>query len=215
MARINLLPWREELRNRKKKEFFTLIGVSAGVALAVMLGVHVGYASSIENQKARNTYLEEQIKIIEAKIEKIKTLEKERDRLVQRMKAIEKLQTARPLVVHLFDELVSSLPEGVYINTFTQAGSVVNVSGRARSNARVSNFMRNIEASDFLENAVLDVVQNATLKGKTEKDFTLHFAQTLPKVEEVDAGKKKPDAKPAAGAAAAPAAPPATAPVKK
>jgi type IV pilus assembly protein PilN len=214
MARINLLPWREELRARRKKEFFAVIGIAAVVTLVLWGVVHLYYSSSIDNQGNRNKYLEAEITKLDAKIEEIKTLEKEREQLLARMKAIEKLQTSRPLIVHLFDEIVNTLPEGVYLTSITQTGKEIVVNGAARSNARVSNFMRNIEKSDFLENARLDVVQTGASSGKgmgkSSKDFALRFSQTLPKAEEEaeqKTSKKKPAAKTPVAKPAAPPAP--------
>ena len=113
MARVNLLPWREEQRNQRKKENLTIVGICAVIALLVWGAVHWHFNERIDYQKSRNEYLQSEISNLDKKIEEIRELEREKERLLARMKAIETLQTSRPIIVHIFDELVNSLPEGV------------------------------------------------------------------------------------------------------
>ena len=124
--------------------------------------------SLIKQQDRRNAYLSEQIRQLDKKIEEIKALEKEKESLIARMKAIETLPTSRPIIVHLFDELVSTLPEGVYLRNVSQTGNKVTIQGVAQSNARVSNYMRNVEASEWVESPKLSIIQSKSQEGRRE-----------------------------------------------
>ena len=117
MAHINLLPWREAQRKQKKQDFFVVIGLATALMLAVVDGVHVYMASLIDNQTTRNNILKNEIKLVEKKIEEIKALEKQKEQLIARMRVIEELQSNRPAIVHLFDELARIVPEGFYIES--------------------------------------------------------------------------------------------------
>lgn len=183
MAHINLLPWRDELRKEKQKEFGILMLSFVAVAALVVGGLNVYQNARIDRQKARNAYIESETKKLDAKIQEIEALTKERDRLIARMKAIEGLQRNRPLVVRFFDELVESLPEGVNVSQITQKENQITITGEAQSNARVSSFMRNLEASDWLQNPQLDIIQAKNEKGVRISTFTLRFSQVIPKAE--------------------------------
>ncbi len=183
MAHINLLPWREAQRKQKKQDFFVVVGMAAGLMLTVVGGVHVYMASLIDNQTARNDILKNEIKLVEKKIEEIKTLEKQKEQLIARMRVIEELQSNRPAIVHLFDDLARIVPEGLYIESLEQKGSVITIKGSAQSNARVSAFMRALEASDWFKDPALDVI-NAKASGvRKERTFTLVVKQDAPKGE--------------------------------
>jgi len=183
MPRVNLLPWREELRKQRRTEYLTMLGICAVLAAGVWFGIHLYYQALIEHQQARNAYIDQQIKALDKKIAEIKALEKEKENLIARMKAIETLQTSRPIIVHLFDELVSTLPEGVFLTSIVQKGDTVEVQGSAQSNARVSNYMRNIDASDWLQDPSLTIISAASRDGRRSADFTLKFKQTKLKGE--------------------------------
>jgi type IV pilus assembly protein PilN len=184
MARVNLLPWREELRQRKRTEYFVALGVCAAAALVAWLCVHLYYVDLIENQGKRNAFLSSEIKKLDKKISEIKRLEKEKENLIARMRAIESLQTSRPLIVYLFDDLVSTLPEGAYLTEVTQRGRTITVKGVAQSNARVSSYMRNIEQSERLKKPKLSIVETAAKGANRSATFTLSFQQTVPKAGE-------------------------------
>jgi len=189
MARINLLPWREELRSQRRTEYLTVVGICAAVALLVWGAIHWHFNERIDYQKSRNNYLQTEIKSLDVKIAQIRELEKEKDRLLARMKAIETLQTSRPIIVHIFDELVRSLPEGVYLKEITQKGAEIVIKGVAQSNARVSNYMRNVEKSEWLEKPSLDIIQTSTEDGRRIATFTLKFRQSSPSSDtDEDAG---------------------------
>lgn len=184
MAKINLLPWREALRKEKQQEFFTMLGFFAVVAAVIVGIVHVYHNQLIENQQSRNRYIEDQIAQLDKKIEQIKELEKEKQRLLDRMRAIEQLQGNRPLIVRFFDELINSLPEGVSVISVNQKGNDITINGEAQSNARVSSFMRNLDASKWLARPKLDIIQAKNASGVRISNFTLRFRQVIPKSEE-------------------------------
>lgn len=178
MPRVNLLPWREELRKQRRTEYLSMLGVSAVAATVIWFVIHLDFNALIEQQQHRNSFLTAEIKLLDIKIAEIKQLEKEKENLIARMKAIETLQTSRPIVVHLFDELVSTLPDGVYLTSLIQSGDKVTIKGIAQSNARVSNYMRNVEASQWVKEPKLSIIQSKTEDGKRIADFTLTLKQT-------------------------------------
>lgn len=181
MPRINLLPWREELRRQRRTEYLSILGACALAAAGVWFAIHMYFNALIEQQQRRNAFLTAEIKLLDKKIAEIKALEKEKENLIARMKAIETLQTSRPIVVHLFDELVSTLPDGVYLTSINQSGETVTVKGVAQSNARVSNYMRNVEASEWVRDPKLSIIQSKTQDGKRTADFTLTIKQVKTK----------------------------------
>lgn len=184
MARINLLPWRVERRKQKQQEFFSLVGAFAFAAAIVVAAVHIYNNQLIDSQMNRNQFLAEQTSFLDKRIAEISELEKEKQRLLDRMRAIERLQTNRPLIVRFFDELVDSLPEGVSILRLAQQGMNITINGVAQSNARVSSLMRNLEASEWLRNPQLDIIQATDESGTRVSRFTLRFNQVIPAVEE-------------------------------
>lgn len=183
MARINLLPWREELRKQRQTEFFVILGAAVVGALLIWGGVHYFYSQKIDFQNDRNARLQDEIVKLDQRIKEIEELEREKARLLARMRAIEQLQTNRPLIVRLFDELVNSLPEGVSVTSVQQSSSNITINGVAQSNARVSSFMRNLESSEWLGNPKLDIIQAETAEGTRVSNFTLRFNQKTPKAD--------------------------------
>jgi type IV pilus assembly protein PilN len=183
MARINLLPWRAELRKQRRNEYLTIVGAFAGLAILVWGLVHFHFTERIDFQNERNAYLKTEIASLDKKIKEIQELEKEKERLIARMKAIETLQSSRPIIVHIFDELVTSLPEGVYLKEVAQNANVIVLKGVAESNARVSSFMRNIEKSEWLTEPKLEIIQSSDESGRRIANFTLRMTQRTPKTE--------------------------------
>jgi type IV pilus assembly protein PilN len=181
MAHINLLPWREELRQQRKKEFFTVVGGMAIVAAGLVLVAHVYVGLLIDAQEVRNNILKQEIKKVEDKIKEISELERKKEQLVARMRVIEQLQSNRPEVVHLFDEIARTVPEGLYLVSLTQKGRTVTIKGLAQSNARVSAFMRSLESSPWFGEPRLNVI-SANTKGngrvESSREFTLLVAQS-------------------------------------
>ncbi|MGB1799263.1 MAG: PilN domain-containing protein [Gammaproteobacteria bacterium] len=187
MSRINLLPWREERRKELQQQFIVKLGIVAVLGAVVWGAVHFYYVQLIDVENSRIALVEENIAVVDKKIKEIKELEKEKERLLSRMRAIEQLQGNRPLIVRFFDELIESLPEGMSITSISQKGTGISVNGLAQSNARVSSFMRKLEASDWLAKPNLKVIKESNAAGdKPVNSFTLSFVQVIPKAEEND-----------------------------
>lgn len=184
MARINLLPWREERRAQQKKEYLTLLGLCALGAVGVLVVIHMHFKERIAFQESRNAYVQSEIKQLDEQIKAIKSLEKERAQLLARMKAIETLQTSRPVMVHVFDELVKTLPDGVRLNRIQQTGETLTINGFAQSNGSVSNYMRNIERSEWFSEPKLNVIEADRDDGDQRNSFTLVVTQRNPEAEQ-------------------------------
>ena len=187
MPRINLLPWRVELRQRRKKEFLVALAgtllVGAGVVYLSKLTVQ-GWTSA---QRGRNEILRTEITELEKQIAEIDTLESQRERLIARMNVIQQLQQSRPEVVHLFDELVSAVPDGVNLTEVVQLADRIEMRGLAQSSTRVSALMRNIEGSDWLKSPGLGIVE--TVAGGLDRSSQFHvFAQQVSSVPAEGAG---------------------------
>jgi type IV pilus assembly protein PilN len=159
MPRINLLPWRDEQRTKRRNQFFIGLAGGGAAAAAVILASNFIMDGIIDNQKDRNDLLKTEITALENKIEEIRNLEQSKDRLLARMAIIEQLQRSRPEIVHVFDELVRTLPDGVYLTGVNQNGKRLELRGNAESNTRVSAFMRNIDQSKWLTQPDLEVVE--------------------------------------------------------
>lgn len=177
MPRINLLPWREAQRKERKLKFLVALGGAAVCALAVTGGVYLLYNEMIDEQVARNEMLQAQIKVLDRQIEEINNLEQTKHQFIARMQIIEKLQGSRPEIVHLFDQIVKTLPDGVYLTAVTETGDHLKFSGVAQSSTRVSQFMRNIDSSQWMKNPTLEVIQSASA-GAFGSSFTLDAEQT-------------------------------------
>jgi type IV pilus assembly protein PilN len=177
MARINLLPWREWERKRKQREFVGMAAAGAiFAAIAVVIG-HLHMEGSIGSQEERNSFLKAEIKALDDRIVKIQDLESTKSRLLARMNVIQELQSNRPVSVHLMDELVRTLPEGVYLSKATQKGTGLTLDGIAQSNARVSAYMRNIDGSLWIGNPKLNVIETQTVDRRRVAQFTLLASQ--------------------------------------
>jgi len=145
MPRINLLPWRETLKKERELRFSISTGASLVLTALIVLAVHMYMAGLIGYQQERNAFVETEIKLVEAQIEEIKQVEEEKRRLIDRMNAIQGLETGRPNVVHLFDEIVKTIPDGVFYTGMKQETDKLTFNGFAQSDARVSSLMTNIE----------------------------------------------------------------------
>jgi len=196
MPRINLLPWREDERKERKLAFTVALGVSALGAALVTFAVYLMFGSMIDAQEQRNDKLRAEIKKLDQQIEEINNLESAKQKFIARMEIIEKLQRSRPEIVHVFDEIVRTLPDGVYLTGVKQTDKKFKFEGVAQSSTRVSSFMRNIDASDWLRNPELEVVQTGKDKAPGS-NFTL-YAQQVSTAGQDDGGGKgkgKPGAK--------------------
>ena len=204
MAHINLLPWREELRKEQKKQFAILSLLTVLLAGLVLLYAHLYIGGLLDDQNARNEYLKTETAVLDQRIKEIKDLETTRAKLQARINIIQQLQRSRPGVVHLFDELARTLPNGVYLAGIAQKDLAVTVTGVAQSNARVSAFMRNVEESKWIGSPKLDVISSKIQDQRARSnDFTLLVIQAdKDKDDEADSAPGKADAD--AGKAAAP-----------
>ncbi|MEQ8288269.1 MAG: PilN domain-containing protein [Gammaproteobacteria bacterium] len=182
MSRINLLPWREARRKELLTQFIVSVVVVAALAGAVWGGVHYYYVQLIDFQNQRLTFLDDKIKVLDKKIAEIKELSKQKERLLSRMRAIEQLQSNRPLIVRLFDEIIYAMPEGMTLTEVKQKGKDITISGLAQSNARVSSFMRSIENSEWIKNPNLKVIRESGTKETPNpiNSFELTFKQVVP-----------------------------------
>ena len=183
MARINLLPWREAERKKRQRDFGLMVVGGVVVTIIALISVHMHINGLIQQQNRRNQLLDKEIAAMEQRIEEIKDLESTKGRLLARMEIIQQLQSSRPQIVHLFDELVATLPEGVYLTEVTQQGSNVVLMGRAQSNARVSSFMRSIDASMWMGNPQLKVIEHKDKTGTGLSHFELSATQVVPSQE--------------------------------
>ena len=189
MAQINLLPWREEKRQELKKQFLVTLGLVfvLGVGL-VLLGDRVVNAQ-IDNQKARNGYLSQNIKELDKIIAEIRDLQKRRNQLIDRMRVIQELQGNRPIIVRVLDQLVRTVPDGVFYTGLSTKGKTIGINGVAESNNRVSSLMRRLDGSDWLANPNLDKVKAAPNYGDQATTFNLSVKVQAPAVSKDESGK--------------------------
>ena len=200
MIRINLLPHREIKRKRQQKEFLFMLASVAGLGIAIWFAVHSYLGSQLDDQNGRNSYLDLEIARLEKQIDEIKKLKEQTAALLQRKKVVETLQANRAETVYLLDQLVRQMPDGIYLKGVAQKGDRVNITGFAQSNARVSTFMRNLEASPYLERPSLVEIKAITERNQRLSEFTLAVMLSRVK-EDPAAAAKKPAPKPAAASA--------------
>jgi type IV pilus assembly protein PilN len=184
MANINLLPWREQNRTEKKKEFFSLLAsVCLFAGLASFLWVSA-VESSISDQNARNAILDAEIVILSKQVREIKELKKQKAELLDRMKVIQDLQGTRPVIVRHFDEMVRAIPDGVFLKTLTSRGKVLSLTGIAESNNRVSSLMRNLDESGWFATPNLTSVKDANEYGEQANAFVMTVKTEVPKSQQ-------------------------------
>lgn len=191
MTRINLLPWREELREERKKKFLvTLVIVLLLAAGAVVLADQY-FSMAIENQNARNNFIRKENAALDDRIKEIRELRDKRQQLIERMKIIQDLQGNRPIVSRIFDQSVRTIPDGVYFSSMKLTGKTLSIEGEAESNNLVSNLMRNQDASDWLTAPNLTEVKAVSAdKADQASRFKLSVQQTKPAEEDVKGAKK-------------------------
>ena len=217
MAKINLLPWRAERRARRQRDFYSMLGLAAAAGLVLSFLIWFYYSQQISGQNTRNQFLQGEITKVEAKIKEIEELDRKRASLLQRKQAIEQLQASRSQMVHLFDSLVRTIPDGVALSNIKQEGEILTLEGRAQSNARVSAYMRNLESSGWMTNPELSVIEAKAQEasGSAVDIKSLPYVFTLkvklPAPGENAAQTAEADAAPAAAPAPAAAATPAAA----
>ncbi|MDQ2076515.1 PilN domain-containing protein [Marinimicrobium sp. ABcell2] len=188
MARINLLPWREAYRQEKKKEFFGII-VIVGIVCAVAAYLWVSSVqTAIADQTARNRLLTAEIAELDKKVDQIKVLRERREQLLARMRVIQDLEGTRPVIVRYFDDMVRAIPDGVFLNRMTREGRVIRLEGIAESNNRVSNFMRNLDQSDWFTSPNLSSVTSAPAYGEQANSFIMSVRTSAPADQDSEEG---------------------------
>lgn len=174
MPRINLLPWREELLKEQQKAFGIAAAITVGAGALIVFIAMTLVDGMISYQEQRNEYLQAEIQVLDQRIREIRDLEQQKNTLLARMNVIERLQASRPEIVHLFDQLVETLPDGVHVNSLQQRGANLEIRGVAQSSARVSAYMRAIEASQYLSIGRLDIIQR---QADRAQEFVLQAQQ--------------------------------------
>lgn len=181
MARINLLPWRDQYRQEKKQEYFTILG---GVGIVAALVAYLWISSvqaAIENQSQRNALLQREIQQLEQQVNEINELRKKKAALLDRMRVIQGLQGTRPVIVRYFDELARAIPDGVYLQELSRTGERIEIKGIAESNNRVSSLMRNLDDSEWFSAPNLTSVEAAPAEGEQANKFSMSVTATVPK----------------------------------
>ncbi|HEX19336.1 MAG TPA: pilus assembly protein PilN [Acidiferrobacteraceae bacterium] len=193
MTRLNLMPWREIRQKELDRQVLTA-AVGAWVVMAAIVGLaYIHVSALIDNQVRRNDYMKTEINKLNEQIAEIGRLKQKKAGLIARMKVIFQLQADRSQIVHMFDELVRKLPEGVYITTLRQKGGGLRLVGYAQSNARVSAFMRSLEKSDWFQLPSLDIIN---ITDKRDGDRVSKFSlQVKRKVKKEEKNKSKKTAK--------------------
>jgi type IV pilus assembly protein PilN len=183
MANINLLPWREELREERKQEFLIGIGITVALAGAIIFGGDRFVNNSIDNQNELNNYLRSQIALLDEEIAEIRELQRQKSELTERMSVIQDLQGRRPVIVRLFDELVRTMPDGVYYDRISRIQDQINFQGLAESNNRVSALLRSLDDSEWFESPDLRQI-SSNQQGAEGNVFELTVLVTTPEQEE-------------------------------
>ncbi len=180
MARINLLPWRAERRKQRQQDFVKMVGVSVVAAIALTFLIISYHNGQIDGQKDRNAYLGQQITEVDAAIAEIEKLDEQKARLLARKEVIEELQANRSQMVHLFDSLVRTIPDGVVLTSIKQDSQTLTLDGRAQSNARVSTYLRNLEGSGWMSSPDLSIIEAAGDDKALPYQFTLQVKLANP-----------------------------------
>lgn len=208
MAKINLLPWRTERRRVREREFYLMLGAAALAALAAFGIWWYWMGLRIENQEARNNYLRDQIKLLDTQLAEIKELDKTKSKLLARKAIIEQLQASRSQMVHLFDELVKTIPDSARLSSLQQAGEVLTLNGVAQSNASVATYMRNLDSSKWLTHS--DLIKTEVGGGDKRNRYMFGLTVKLRPPENAEnLDSKGPDEAPPASPKPEAAAPPA------
>ncbi len=188
MIRINLLPHREQKRAARQRELAFLAGALSVLGLLIVFLVHTILSAQIENQVARNDFLETETKKLDNQITEIKALKEQTQAMLARKQVVETLQGNRSAVVHLLDQLVRLLPDGVYLKAIKQSGNSINLQGYAQSNARVATLMRSLETSPWLQSPNLIEIKAATINNLRASEFSLNVKLVAPNAADEDKG---------------------------
>jgi len=191
MIRINLLPHREIARAARRRQFNTLLGLAVAAGVVIVLLGHSLIAARQSSQEARNTFLTKEIAKLDVQISEIKKIREQTQALLERKQVVETLQSNRTEVVHLFDQMIRLLPDGLYLKSFKQVGNVITISGYTQSSARVSTLMRNLEESPWFETVNLVEIKAAKVNNLRANEFVLTVRQTRQLAEDAqDKGGK-------------------------
>jgi type IV pilus assembly protein PilN len=189
MIRINLLPHRELKRAARRRQFNVLLGLTVAAGVAVFAVGHSVIAARQSNQDARNAYLTQQIALLDGQIGEIKKIREQTQALLARKQVVETLQSNRTEVVHLFDQMIRLLPDGLYLKSFKQTGDTISIGGYTQSSARVSTLMRNLDASPWFEQPTLVEIKAATVNNLRANEFLLTVKQTPQQTDETTNAK--------------------------
>ncbi|MGB4246397.1 MAG: PilN domain-containing protein [Pseudohongiellaceae bacterium] len=179
MARINLLPWREQLREERKREFFVLLMGVVIIAAGIVFLVDRNFRGDIRYQQSRNDFLRSQILVLDARIVEINELKQQKEQINARMEVIQDLQGSRPVIVRIFDEMVKALPTGVYFNSLVRTGDRLEIEGIAESNNKVSELMRRLDDSEWFVNPSLQQISAASADANSDQRSANAFSLTL------------------------------------
>lgn len=196
MPKINLLPWREERRKERQRNFNAALLVCAAIAGLLVLAAHQIYDGRISGQVERNNYLTSEIRQLDRAIARIERLEETRSRLIARKEVIERLQANRTLMVHLFDQLVRTAPSGMRLTGVRQAEEDLFITGTSQSSARVSSYLRNLESSDYLHDPRLRIVEAEVAGTDSELPFGFGVNVRLAPPDEEEFGSSEEDLQP-------------------
>ena len=185
MARINLLPWREERREQLKREFYTNLAAVLVAGAAVIVLAYYQFNMQVDHQGDRNKYLKDNIAKLDVEVKEIAALKENRAQLLDRMEVIQGLQGNRPVIVRIFDQFVETLPEGVYYTKLTRQSNSIKIEGTAESNNRVSSLMRRLDASDWFVNPNLTAVVSNPSYGEQANNFSLSVALETPEQDKI------------------------------
>lgn len=202
MKHINLIPWRAQAREQHKREFINILAASMVTAVLIIAIVHFILANAISNQNSINNIYQQEITRLNQQLTVITQLKKQQQAIVERINIIDKLQANRSQVVNIFTDMVKALPQGLYLTSMKRIGDAITLTGKAESNARISMFMRNLEALSWLDHASLTQIQTSPAGGAYSNDFVLELQ--LKPLQGIEDEMKKVDAKkPAQNKAAA------------
>ena len=184
MVRINLLPWRDQLREQRKKQFIAVLAATVVASLSILFLADLYISAGINQQQSRNQYLQNQINLLNKSISEIKDLRTRKEQLLERMEVIQGLQGNRPVIVRVFDEVAKVVPEGVYFKDLAIEGNQLTLVGVAESNSQISALMRNFDASDWFTEPNLTAVRKIAEGGDRMNEFDLMVRQITPGIDE-------------------------------
>jgi type IV pilus assembly protein PilN len=177
MAHINLLPWREEERQKREKNFYITLGITFVVAAAVLYGAIMFVDGLIEEQNQRNAFLEKEIRLVDKKIKEIKDIERQKEQLLAQMQVIQELQESRPKIVKVLDSIAKIMPEGAHLTTLSRKSKLLQLDGLAQSNARVSVFMKAIDSNEEYGESNLKIVQKKSASDSEPRIFNIQVQE--------------------------------------